>query len=149
MLFKKIQNSLSENRGASILGFIVVAPFLVWFFLYLVLGGSFFLDKNDMITIVNSKFDSALVEGQFTMDLKQELVDELEAEGFDQSDLVIEVTPAECFDNDNGTYAPRGTEIKMIIYYEKVHPFYYINFGVGNEERFYPGTKITGMSEKW
>ena len=148
-MIKKIKNSLSERKGASIIGIIVLAPFFTWFFLYIIFGGLFFLEKNEMITIVNTKFDRALVEGQFTMDLKNELENALVDKGYDLNDIVIEVTPSECYDNDNGTYAPRGTEIELKVYHKKPHPFYYINFGIGSETRFYIGTKIQGMSEKW
>jgi len=149
-LLNRIRKSLSEQKGAGeILAFIVVAPIFVWFFIYIILGGAFLLQKNDMSTIVNKKLDRALVEGQFTNTLQSELINELTSKGFNQSNLEITVTPNAAYDTSDGSYTTRGNEIEITVLYKNPHPFYYANFGAGSVEKFYIGTKIQGMSEKW
>ncbi|KXG73725.1 hypothetical protein [Thermotalea metallivorans] len=150
MFLQKINQSLSNQKGAGeILAMVAIAPILTWFFMYIILGGAFLLRKNDMTTIVNKKFDRALVQGQFTQNLKNELITELHAKGFDAPNLEITVTPLSAYDSDDFTYVPREGEIEITVLYKKEHPFYYANFGAGSKERFYIGTKIQGMSEKW
>jgi len=149
-MLNRIRKSLSEQKGGGeILAFIVVAPIFVWFFVYIILGGSFLLKKNDMTTIVNKKLDRALVEGQFTNTLQTELINELTSKGFSKSDLEISVTPNDAYDSNDGSYVARGTEIEITVLYKQPHPFYYVNLGAGSIEKFYIGTKIQGMSEKW
>lgn len=147
-----IKQALSNKRGESILGYIVVAPFLVYFILYLILGGAYFLKINDMTNIANKKLDRALVEGQFSNGLKMELENELENSGFTGSELEINITPLYAGDGTDGTYTPRGQEIELMIIYKKPHPFYHVNKFFApriGESKFYIGTKISGMSEKW
>ncbi|MBA1336516.1 MAG: hypothetical protein HPY66_2951 [Firmicutes bacterium] len=144
--------TLKDERGSSVVGYVVVAPFLLWFFMYLVLGGAYFMRRNDMVNLINTKFDRALLEGQFTAELKAELVDGLSGMGFEREKLEIEVTPEEAFDGSDETYVPRGREMGITVLYRSPHPFYYINRVMApgiSEQRFYIGARVTGMSEKW
>lgn len=149
-MLKKILNILKNEKGESnILGFIVIAPIITYFIIYIVLGGDFYLDTNNLSIIVNKKLDQAIIVGQFTTTLKQELIDELKDKGFIESSTEISITPTIAGDNDNNTYVTRGNEIEITVLYKKAHGFYYINFGSGGQEKYYIGTKIQGMSEKW
>lgn len=143
-----LSNKLKCKKG-SILSFIIIVPIIVWFFLYLIFGGLYFMQINNMATIVNKHLDQALVEGQFTTELKDSLYSSLQRAGYSGSPLEIEVTPSAAFDNNNNTYVKRGDNIEIRVVYKVAHPFYYINFGLSNENKFYTGTKILGMSEKW
>lgn len=142
---------LKNERGESdILGFIIVAPIFLWFFLYIIFGGSFILEKNQMQTIVNKSLDEALVEGQYIADLQQTLKTELINSGFsDESKLEITITPTEAGDMNNTTYAVRGELVKITVIYKNPHVFYHTNFRVGGENKYYIGVQIEGMSEKW
>lgn len=149
---KKIRNILLNNKGDSILGYVIVAPFLLYFTVYLILGGAYFLKINDMTNICNKKLDRALVQGQFTTSLQTELINELVLAGFHEDNLTITISPAVAGDSNNDTYIERGNEIQVTIIYKKPHRFYYPNkfFSSSLEEsKFYIGTKISGMSEKW
>ena len=151
-MYRRMAEILKDERGSSVVGYIVLAPFFLWFFMYLVLGGAYFMRRNDMINLVNTKFDRALVEGQFTTDLKAELTDKLNSMGFAEGVLEIEATPAEAFDNSNETYVSRGQEISITVLCRSPHPFYHINRIMApgiSEQRFYIGTRVMGMSEKW
>lgn len=139
----------NEKGDSNIVGFIVVAPVLLWFFVYIIFGGSFLLDINKMTTIVNKSLDQALVEGQYTMELHQKLKSELINYGFEEGSLEINITPSSAGDNNNGTYETRGQVIEVRVLYNKPHPFYYVNFKAGGESKYYIGVKIQGMSEKW
>lgn len=149
---ERLLRVLSNKKGNSILGYIVISPFLVYFILYLVLGGAYFMRINDMTNICNKKLDRALVEGQFTSTIKAELENELATHGFNGSELEITITPNQADDGSDGTYVSRGQEIELQVLYKKPHWFYYINkfFSPSLEgSKFYIGTKISGMSEKW
>ena len=107
---------------------------------------------NDMTNICNKKLDRALVEGQFTSTIRAELENELADHGFSGTDLEITITPNPASDGSDGTYASRGQEIELTVLYRKPHWFYYVNrlFSPSLEDsKFYIGTKISGMSEKW
>ncbi len=107
---------------------------------------------NDMTNICNKKLDRALVEGQFTSAIRAELENELATYGFSGTNLEITITPSQAGDASDGTYAPRGQEIELTVLYKKPHWFYYINKFFSPslaESKFYIGTKISGMSEKW
>lgn len=148
----RIWKTFSDEKGNSILGYIIISPFLIYFILYLVLGGAYFMRINDMTNICNKKLDRALVEGQFTSTIKTELENELATYGFSGTELEITITPSEADDGDDGTYASRGEEIELTVLYKKPHWFYYINkfFSPSLEDsKFYIGTKISGMSEEW
>ncbi|WP_440977648.1 hypothetical protein [Sedimentibacter sp. LTW-03] len=145
-MLKYIKN---EKGDSNIVGFIVVAPVLLWFFVYIIFGGSFLLDINKMTTIVNKSFDQALVEGQYTVELQQKLKSELTSYGFEEDSLEINIAPSSSRDNDNSTYEIRGKMIEVRVLYNKPHPFYYVNFKAGGESKYYIGVKIQGMSEKW
>ena len=149
-MFKKIINILKSQKGTSnVLSFVVIAPLLAWFLVYILISGDFTMDTNNFSVIVNKKMERALIKGQFTIDLRQELVDELVEKGFNESYLEIKITPTEAGDNNNTTYVTRGNEIEIIVVYKKPHYFHKINFDVGGDEKYYIGTKIQGMSEKW
>ncbi|MBP1926729.1 hypothetical protein J2Z76_002599 [Sedimentibacter acidaminivorans] len=141
---------INNEKGAfEIITFLVVLPFIIYFIVYIVIGGLFLIEKNELTTIVNKKLDQAIVVGQFTVDIKTELIQELDTKGFKQEKLEITITPAVAGDNDNNTYATRGQEISVKVIYKKAHTFYYINGKLGTENTFYPKTKGAGMSEKW
>lgn len=143
-------NYIKNEKGASeIIAFLVILPFIIYFIIYLIIGGLFLVEKNELTTIVNKKLDQAIVEGQFTPDIKTELIQELDTKGFKQEKLEITITPTEAGDNDNNTYATRAQEISIKVIYKHAHTFYYINGKSGSEETFYPKTRVTGMSEKW
>ena len=139
----------NEKGAGEIITFLVILPFVIYFIVYLVIGGLFLIEKNELTTIVNKKLDRAIVEGQFTADIKDELIQELDTKGFKQEKLEITITPTIAGDNDNNTYATRGQEITIRVIYKQAHTFYYINGKLGDEETFYPKAKATGMSEKW
>lgn len=145
-MLKYLEN---EKGDSNIVGFIVVSPVLLWFFVYIIFGGSFLLDINKMTTAVNKSLDQALVEGQYTVELKQKLKSELIDYGFEEGNLEISITPSSAGDNDNSTYGIRGEMIEVRVLYNKPHPFYYLNFKAGGEGKYYVGVKIQGMSEKW
>jgi len=143
---------LRNKRGNAILGYLIVTPFIVYFMLYIILGGAYFLRVNDMTNVVNMKLDRALVEGQFTTTLRDELENELDSKGFGGADLTINISPSVAGDSNNTSYAKRGEEIEITVLYKKPHYFYYPNrlFSPSiSESKFYIGAKISGMSEKW
>lgn len=141
---------LKNERGdGNILAFIILSPIFLWFFLYIILGGSFLLEINQMSTIVNKSLDKALVEGQFTADLQLHLKEELINSGFTGDKLEITISPSVAGDSSNSTYATRGEMIEIMVLYKKPHVFYHTNFRVGGESKYYIGTKIQGMSEQW
>jgi len=140
---------IKSNKGEATLGFIVVAPFLVYFLLYLIFVALFFIRNNEIRSITNKMLDRAVVEGQFTAALQTELKNNLVAAGFEEEKLEIEITPSSSGDSINSTYAKRGEEIEIIIIYKKPHNLYFLSFGVGGEKAYYISTKISGMSEKW
>jgi hypothetical protein len=149
---EKIKNIIKNKKGNSILGYIIISPFLLYFILYLILGGAYFMNINDMNNICNKKLDRALIEGQFTPDLQQELKDELASIGFSGSSLEIEITPTYAGDNDSNSYVERGNEIQLTVIYKKPHWFYGVNrvFSPSlDESKFYIGVQISGMSEQW
>lgn len=140
-----------DNRGLSMLGFIIVFPFIIMFCVDIILCGAYFMKQNDLFNIVNKKLDRALVVGQFTTTLKSDLENELIKEGFDLANTEIVCTPAIAYDDSNSTYAPRETEIEIKVVHKKPHAFYYINKAFVpslSESKFYIGTKISGMSEE-
>jgi len=145
-VYKHVNN---EKGGGEKLSFLVVTPIIVWMFSYIIFGGLFLIEVNELSTIVNKKLDIAVVEGQFTTDLKNELINELDGKGYKKDNLKIEISPASASDVNNDTYVSRANEISIKVVYEKAHPFYFINLGLAPETNFYPKTKITGMSEKW
>lgn len=145
-MFKYIRN---ERGGSEILGFIIVAPIMLWFFVYIIFGGAFLLEINQMNTVVNKTLDIALVEGQYTTNLRQTLETELANSGFDVSSLEITITPSAAADGNNSTYVARGGMVGVTVLSRKPHPFYNINFRAGSESKYYIGVQIQGMSEKW
>lgn len=150
MILKKIICILRNQKGASnILSFIIIAPILMWFLIYILLSSDFYIDANSFSVIVNKQMTKALVEGQFTTELKQELINNLVQKGFDENYLEINISPYSAGDYNNATYIERGKEIEISAIYKNVHAFYYVNLGVGQKENYYIGTKIQGMSEKW
>jgi len=145
-MIKYIKN---EKGGGEILSFLVVLPIIIWLFSYMILGGLFLIEVNELSTIVNKKLDIAVVNGQFTAEEKNNLINELNEKGYKKENLVIYIFPDAATDTNNETYVKRGQEISIKVIYEQAHPFYLINFGLVSEESFYPKTKVTGMSEKW
>lgn len=138
-----------NNQRGDILGFIIIAPIIVWFFLYIIFCGMFLLDINQMNTIVNKSLSMALVEGQFTTKLQSDLKNELINAGFTEDKLEINITPTYAGDNNDLTYATRGNIIEISVIFKKPHIFYYTNFKSGGESKYYIGIKMQGMSEKW
>lgn len=110
------------------------------------------LSKNDFNTIVNKKLDRALVQGQFTDQIKSSLIEELDEKGFKKEYMEIKITPNESDDGSDTTYAPRGEEVVIQAIYKKPHIFYFVNKFMNknmDEKNFYISTKISGMSEIW
>jgi len=141
---------IKNQKGAvGTIELLVYLPLILYMIVYLIMGGLFLIEKNELTTIVNKKLDRAIVEGQFTAELKEELVEELDAKGFSKEKLEISITPDSATDGSNSTYAPRGNEISVKVIYQEAHVFYYLNFGIGKESTFYPKARVTGMSEKW
>lgn len=143
-------NYIKNEKGAvGTIETLVYLPIIFYMIVYLIMGGLFLVEKNEMTTVVNKKLDRAIVEGQFTTELKNELINELDSKGFKKEKLEIYITPDVAGDNDNNTYISRGNEISIKVIYKKTHTFYYLNFAIGEESIFYPKAKVTGMSEKW
>lgn len=139
-----------NKKGNSMLGFIIVFPFLVSFLVYIILGGAYFMKSNDMTNIVNKYFDKALLEGQFTQTIKNELTQELTTNGFD--DITIEIEPSAAGDTSGTTYTTRGNTINLTVLHNKAHSFYLINkffMPSTSSDKFKIGVKVSGMSEKW
>lgn len=124
-------------------------PLLLYMIVYLIMGGLFLVEKNELNTIVNKKLDRAVIIGQFSTKLTEDLINELDSNGFEKEKLEIKISPDVAADNNNDTYASRGNEISVKVIYKETHIFYYLNFGIGEESTFYPKTRVTGMSEKW
>lgn len=143
---KYIKNQKGAITTIEVLAYL---PFIIYLIVYLVMGGLFLAEKNELNTIVNKKLDRAVVAGQFTVELKEELVNELDSKGFKEEKLEITITPDAADDSNNNTYISRGNEISIKVIYKKTHTFYYLNFAIGEESTFYPKAKVTGMSEKW
>ena len=142
-------NYIKNEKGIITIEVLAYLPIILYMISYIIIGGLFLVERNELTTIVNKKLDRAVVEGQFTTELKEELINELDTKGFKKENLEIVITPNTADDNNNFTYATRGNEISIKVIYKKTHAFYYLNFGIGEESTFYPKTKITGMSEKW
>ena len=141
---------IRNQKGAvGTIELLVYLPFILYMIVYMIMGGLFLVEKNELTTVVNKKLDRAIVEGQFTAELKEELLTELDAKGFEREKLEISITPDSAADNNNSTYVTRGNEISIKVIYQEAHVFYYLNFGIGKESTFYPKAKVTGMSEKW
>lgn len=145
----KIHNIIKSKKGEATLGFIVVAPFLVYFLLYLIFLALFFIRENEMKTITNKMLDRAVVEGQFSNALQAELKNNLINAGFEEEKIEIMISPVSSGDSSDLTYAKRSEEIELIVIYKKPHNLYFLSFGVGGEKAFYISAKVTGMSEKW
>lgn len=144
-----LKHVCNEKGGGEILSFLVVLPITLLIVSYVIFGGLFLIEVNELSTIVNKKLDMAAVEGQFTIDIKNGLINELDDRGYKKEKLTVEISPVEASDNNNSTYVKRGQEISIKVVYEQAHPFYYINLGLAEEKIFYPKTRVTGMSEKW
>lgn len=143
-------NYIRDQKGSiGTIEILVYLPLIIYMIAYLIIGGTFLIEKNELNTIVNKKLDRAIVAGQFTAELKEELINELDSKGFNKEKLEIIITPDAAADNNNDTYAPRGDEISIKVIYKETHTFYYLNFGIGEESIFYPKKRVTGMSEKW
>lgn len=143
-------NNIKNQKGAiTTIEVLAYLPFIIYLFVYLIMGGLFLIEKNELNTIVNKKLDRAVVVGQFTAELKEELISELDSRGFDSEKLEITIAPDAAADNNNDTYTTRGNEISIKVIFKETHTFYYLNFGIGEESTFYPKTRATGMSEKW
>ncbi len=143
-------NYIKDEKGAiETIEVLVYLPIILYLIIYLIMGGLFLVEKNELSTIVNKKLDRAVVVGQFTAELKEELINELDAKGFNKEKLEITITPDSAADSNNSTYATRGNEISVKVVYQEAHVFYYLNFGIGKESTFYPKSRVTGMSEKW
>lgn len=143
-------NYIRDQKGSiGTIEILVYLPLIIYMIVYLIIGGMFLIERNELSTIVNKKLDRAIVAGQFTAELKEELINELDSKGFNKEKLQISITPVPAADDNNDTYAPRGNEISIKVIYQETHTFYYLNFGIGEESTFYPKTRVTGMSEKW
>lgn len=143
-------NKILNKKGNSMIGFIVVFPFLIGFLVYIILGGAYFMKNNDMTNVVNKHFDRALIEGQFTQIIRQELINELNDNGF--NDIGIEIEPTNAGDTSDTSYVTRGNSISLTVIDNKPHAFYTINkyFMPGvSSNRFKIGVRVSGMSEKW
>ncbi len=145
-----MMNYIKNERGAiNTIEVLVYLPIIIYIIVYLIMGGLFLVERNELTTIVNKKLDRAVVEGQFTVELKEELINELDVKGFKKDKIEISIIPDSAGDDDNMTYTKRGNEISIKVIYKKTHTFYYLNFGIGEESTFYPKAKVSGMSEKW
>jgi len=143
-------NYIKNEKGAvGTIEVLVYLPLILYMIVYLIMGGLFLVEKNELSTVVNKKLDRAIVAGQFTAELKEELINELDSRGFNKEKLEITITPDAASDNDNNTYTSRGNEISIKVIYKETHIFYYLNFAIGEESTFYPKKRVTGMSEKW
>lgn len=143
-------NYIKNEKGAvEIIAILTFLPLILYMIVYLIMGGLFLAEKNELSTIVNKKLDRAIIEGQFKIELKDELINELDSKGFKKEKLDITITPDAAADNNNDTYTSRGNEISIKVIYKETHTFYYLNFAIGEESTFYPKAKVTGMSEKW
>lgn len=143
-------NYIKNQKGAvGTIELLAYSPLILYMIIYLIMGGLFMVEKNELTTVVNKKLDRAIVAGQFTNELKEELINELDSKGFKKEKLEITITPDSAADNNNDTYTSRGNEISIKVIYKGTHTFYYLNFGIGDESTFYPKTRVTGMSEKW
>lgn len=143
-------NYIKNQKGsAGTIELLAYLPIILYMTTYIIMGGMFLVEKNELSTIVNKKLDRAVVVGQFTTELKDELINELDLKGFSNEKLEITILPDVAADNNNDTYASRGNEISIKVVYKEIHTFYYLNFGIGEESTFYPKTRVTGMSEKW
>lgn len=150
MIIERVSSILRNKKGASdVLSLVIIAPIITWFIVYIILSCDFFMTTNDLSVIVNKKMARAIVNGQFTTELKQELIDELVEKGFDKSYLDISITPNSAGDNNNTTYEKRGNEIEIVVIYKNPHALYYVNLGTVNRKNYCIGTKLQGMSEKW
>ncbi len=143
-------NYIKNEKGAiNTIGVLAYLPLIIYMIVYIIMGGLFLVEKNELSTIVNKKLDRAIIEGQFKIELKDELINELDSKGFKKEKLDITITPDAAADNNNDTYTSRGNEISITVIYKETHTFYYLNFGIGEESTFYPKKRVTGMSEKW
>ncbi len=144
---------IKEKKGNSILSFIVVIPFLVLMMTYFVCSFTYNRTSNDFYTITNSYFDRVLIEGQLTVQLRDEMIKKLEKLGFNKENIEITANSRYVDDIDDTTYIQRGEEIQIKIINKKPHYFYLVNkmlsAGAIKEEAFYIGSIFTGMSEKW
>lgn len=141
---------LSKNkRGATIISFIIVAPFLIYFILYVVYLSMFFVKINEMKLITNNILNRAVIVGQFTTTLKDNLIYDLSKSGYEKDKLVIDIKPLHASDSRINTYVKRGNNITINIIYKVPNNLYYLNFGIVNKTKFYINVKLTGMSEKW
>ena len=138
-----------NNQKGDILGFIIVSPFAVWIITWLLFAGIFQLNKFQMDSIINKTLDMAIVEGQYKNDLQQSLKEELVRAGFKEENLKINISPSEAGDINDTTYLKRGQVIEINVINEKPHIFYYINFKIGGESKYYIAASAKGMSEKW
>lgn len=141
---------LSKNkRGASIISFIIVAPFLIYFILYVVYLSMFFVKINEMKLITNNILNRAIIEGQFTTVLKNDLIYDLNKAGYETDKLIIDIKPLHASDGRINTYVKRGNKITIRVVYTKPSNLYFLNFGLDDKTRYYISVKLSGMSEKW
>ena len=128
----------------------VLTPVFVFLMIYFALSFSYTRRTSQFNQITNTAFDRILVEGQFTTQIKAEMLDDFKKIGME--DITVEVSEAIVDDNNDATYVPRGSEIKIRIVHNKPHQFYYVNkllsLGSIKEEAFYIGSSCSGMSEK-
>ena len=77
----------SEKGAVETVEILVYLPLILYMIVYLIMGGLFLIEKNELSTVVNKKLDRAIIEGQFTDVLKEELINELDLKGFKKAVL--------------------------------------------------------------
>jgi len=112
-------NYIKNEKGAiNTIEVLAYLPLIIYMIVYIIMGGLFLVEKNELSAIVNKKLDRAIIEGQFKIELKDELINELDSKGFKKEKLDITITPDAAADNNNDTYTSRGNEISITVIYK-------------------------------
>lgn len=135
-----------HNKRGNIVGYILIYPTLVFLFIFLISAGSFFIQKYMIYNVTSQHLDLALVEGQFTTDIKNSMREKSIGVGLKDEHLVINYSP------DN-TLVNRQEIMTIELIHNEPHALYHIaRFFLGSNARpesFYIKSTMSGMSEKW